>query len=67
MRLPDGSEISGERLEKLLHKMIAYQKLLQVVERRGHPRDVVEALLDARRAIERSSTTGAGSRRSPTR
>jgi DNA gyrase subunit B len=34
-------------LEKLLHKMIAHQKLLQVVERRGHPREIVEALVAA--------------------
>jgi DNA gyrase subunit B len=40
----DGVEISGAELEKLLHKMIAHQKLLQVVERRGHPREIVEAL-----------------------
>ena len=40
-------EISGPELEKLLHKMIAHQKLLQVVERRGHPREIVEALVAA--------------------
>jgi DNA gyrase subunit B len=40
-------EISGSELEKLLHRMIAHQKLLQVVERRGHPREIVEALLGA--------------------
>src|SRR5262245_55284595 len=40
-------EVSGAELEKLLHKMIAHQKLLQVVERRGHSRDVVEALVSA--------------------
>ena len=27
--------------------MIAHQKLLQIVERRGHPREIVEALLAA--------------------
>ena len=42
-----GLEISGAELEKLLHKMIAHQKLLQVVERRGHPREIVEALVAA--------------------
>src|SRR5204862_7482486 len=31
----------------LLHKMIAHQKLLQVVERRGHSREIVEALVGA--------------------
>jgi DNA gyrase subunit B len=40
-------EISGAELEKLLHKMIAHQKLLQVVERRGHSREIIEALLAA--------------------
>jgi DNA gyrase subunit B len=48
VRLPgNGLEISGADLEKLLHKMIAHQKLLEVVERRGHPREVVEALVGA--------------------
>jgi DNA gyrase subunit B len=42
-----GIEVSGADLEKLLHKMIAHQKLLQVVERRGHPREIVEALVAA--------------------
>ena len=42
-----GLEISGAELEKLLHKMIAHQKLLDMVERRGHPREVVEALVGA--------------------
>src|SRR5881396_24548 len=43
----NGSEIAGADLEKLLHKMIAHQKLLEVVERRGHPREIVEALVAA--------------------
>jgi DNA gyrase subunit B len=48
VRIPSkGLEISGAELEKLLHRTIAHQKLLQVVERRGHPREIVEALLDA--------------------
>jgi DNA gyrase subunit B len=48
VRLPaTGFEISGPELERLLHKMIAHQKLLEVVERRGHPREIVEALLEA--------------------
>src|SRR5206468_8362219 len=35
VRIPaKGIEISGGELEKLLHKMIAHQKLLHVVERR---------------------------------
>src|SRR5207244_10178876 len=48
VRIPSkGIEVSGAELEKLLHKMIAHQKLLQVVERRGHPREIVEALVAA--------------------
>ncbi len=40
-------EIAGSELEKLLQKMIAHQKFLHTVERRGHPREIVEALLEA--------------------
>jgi DNA gyrase subunit B len=40
-------EISGPELEKLLQRMIAHQKFLETVERRGHPREIVEALLAA--------------------
>ena len=42
-----GVEVAGADLEKLLHKMIAHQKLLDMVERRGHPREIVEALVAA--------------------
>ena len=42
-----GREISGPELEKLLQRMIAHQKFLETVERRGHPREIVEALLAA--------------------
>jgi DNA gyrase subunit B len=42
-----GLEIAGADLEKLLHKMIAHQKFLHMVERRGHPREIVEALVAA--------------------
>jgi len=42
-----GVEIAGADLEKLLHKMIAHQKLLDMVERRGHPREIIEALIAA--------------------
>src|SRR5438067_1293363 len=46
VRIPStGLEISGADLEKLLHRLIAHQKLLQVVERRGHPREIIEALV----------------------
>ncbi len=48
MRIPaTGREISGAELEKLLQRMIAHQKFLEMVERRGHPREIVEALLAA--------------------
>ena len=40
-------EISGADLEKLLQKLISQQKLLQVVERRGYPREIVDALVVA--------------------
>ncbi len=48
VRIPGTStEIAGADLEKLLHKMIAHQKFLDTVERRGHPREIVEALVVA--------------------
>ena len=48
VRIPaTNTEISGADLEKLLHKMIAYQKFLHLVERRGLPREIVEALVAA--------------------
>jgi DNA gyrase subunit B len=48
VRIPaTNREIAGPELEKLLQKMIAHQKFLQTVERRGHPREIVEALLSA--------------------
>jgi DNA gyrase subunit B len=46
VRLADNSELFGETLEKLLHGVIGYRRVMQGVERRGHARDVVEALLD---------------------
>jgi DNA gyrase subunit B len=48
VRIPASNvEISGLELEKLLHRMIAHQKILATVERRGHPREIVEALVAA--------------------
>src|SRR4029453_11451578 len=48
VRIPGTStEIAGADLEKLLHKMIAHQKILDTVERSGHPREIVEALVAA--------------------
>ncbi len=47
VRFADGqTELAGEALERRLQKMIAFRKILQVVERRGPSRDVVTALLD---------------------
>jgi DNA gyrase subunit B len=48
VRIPaTNREIAGADLEKLLQRMIAHQKFLETVERRGHPREIVEALLTA--------------------
>ncbi|HKT81415.1 MAG TPA: DNA topoisomerase (ATP-hydrolyzing) subunit B, partial [Vicinamibacterales bacterium] len=48
LRVPAAKlEIAGADLEKLLHRLIAHQKLLEVVERRGHPREIVSALVTA--------------------
>ena len=38
-------EFSGSQLERVLHNLAAFRKLLQVVERRGLSRDVAMALL----------------------
>jgi DNA gyrase subunit B len=46
VRLADGSDLSGEQLERLLHGVIAYRRVIQTIERRGHARPIVEALLD---------------------
>src|SRR5436190_17802404 len=53
VRTHEGAEHSGVELEKFLHGLIAYRNVLSTVERRGHARDVVEALLD-REVRERS-------------
>jgi DNA gyrase subunit B len=48
VRVPStGLELSGPELEKVLEKLIAHQKFMHTVERRGHPREIVEALLVA--------------------
>jgi DNA gyrase subunit B len=46
-KLADGTEIFGEALERSLQRMMAFRKLLQQVTRRGHPPDIVSALLQA--------------------
>src|SRR5687767_14404481 len=43
----NGREISGAPLEQLLHRLMTYRKYLRLVERRGHLRQAIEALLDA--------------------
>jgi DNA gyrase subunit B len=51
LRLSNGQpEIAGAELERRLHRMVAFRKYLQIVERRGPTRDVIVALLarDAR-------------------
>jgi DNA gyrase subunit B len=44
--LPDGTEMSGEELEQRLEKLMAFRKYLQIVERRGPSRDVIQGLLE---------------------
>ena len=41
-----GRSYAGEQLEALLHQLMAFQKMLAVVERRGPRRDVVLRLLE---------------------
>jgi DNA gyrase subunit B len=48
VRLKDGQEVDGKRLVHLLDRMVAYGKLLQMVEKRGTPRLLVELLLRGR-------------------
>ena len=45
LRVP-GREYAGEELESLLRNLMRFQKLLQVVERRGPNRDVVTVLVE---------------------
>jgi DNA gyrase subunit B len=46
VRLPDGQELAGDALERILHAIAGYQRVLRVVQRRGHAADIVEQLLD---------------------
>jgi len=48
VRLKDGQEVEGKRLVHMLDRMVAYGKLLQMVEKRGTPRVLVEILLKGR-------------------
>ena len=45
VKLADGGEVFGEQLERQLERMIHYRELLYKVTRRGHPADIVGALL----------------------
>jgi DNA gyrase subunit B len=48
VRIPaSGVEFAGADLERLLQRMVAHQKLMQTIERRGHSREIIEALLAA--------------------
>jgi DNA gyrase subunit B len=47
VKVADGSEMSGDVLERNLQRMTSYRKLLNQVTRRGNPRDIVAALLQA--------------------
>jgi DNA gyrase subunit B len=51
--LPDGTQITGPELETRLEKLVAFQKYLHIVERRGPSRPIVIALLE-RHAHERA-------------
>jgi DNA gyrase subunit B len=45
VRLPDGREIEGARLVRLLEKLVSYGKLMAHIERRGIPTRLAELLL----------------------
>ena len=46
LKIPaSGAELTGAELEKFLQKVIAGQKILHTIERRGHNRAIVEALV----------------------
>ena len=49
----EAPQVSGVELERLLHKLINYRKFMNVVERRGYAREIVQFLL-AREVRERS-------------
>ena len=47
LRLPEsGQSFAGEALEAVLHRLMAFQKMLAIVERRGPRREVLQRLLD---------------------
>ncbi len=45
VRQPGGQEVEGSRLARLLERMVGYSRLIEMVARRGTPRELVESLL----------------------
>jgi DNA gyrase subunit B len=45
LRLPAGAEIEGAKLIRVVERMIAASKLLDLIQRKGTPRDVAELLV----------------------
>ena len=45
VRVASGQEVEGRRLARLLERMVAFGKLLDLVEKKGTPRRLVELLL----------------------
>jgi DNA gyrase subunit B len=48
VRLASGQEVEGAKLARLLERMVSFGKLLDMVERKGTPRSLVELLLRGR-------------------
>jgi DNA gyrase subunit B len=48
VRLASGQEVEGAKLARLLERMVAFGKLLDLVEKKGTPRRLVELLLRGR-------------------
>jgi len=48
LRLGDGQEVEGQRLIQLLERMVAFEKVLDRLVRRGYPPALVERLLEQR-------------------
>jgi len=48
LRLGDGQEVEGQRLINLLERMVAFEKVLDRVVRRGYPARLMERLLEER-------------------
>jgi DNA gyrase subunit B len=45
LRLGDGADIEGPRLIRVVERMVALSKLLDLIQRKGTPRDVAELLV----------------------